>query len=44
MVELLSPQELKWLNDYHAQILSTLSPHLQGPDLEWLKEACAPLS
>lgn len=39
--ELLLPEEIAWLNDYHQQVLTTLSPHLDGEEKEWLKDACA---
>ena len=38
--ELLLPEEIAWLNDYHQQVLTTLSPHLDGEEKEWLKDAC----
>lgn len=40
MVDLLTPQEVKWLNDYHKQVYDALSPHLDGEDLDWLRQAC----
>ena len=39
--ELLLPEEIAWLNDYHQQVLTALSPHLDGEENEWLKGACA---
>jgi Xaa-Pro aminopeptidase len=41
--EMLSPEELAWLNDYHAQVLAKIGPRLQGDDLAWLEKACAPI-
>jgi len=41
--EMLSPEELAWLNDYHAQVVEKIGPRLTGDDLAWLEEACAPL-
>lgn len=38
--ELLLPEEIAWLNDYHQQVLTALSPHLDGEENEWLKGAC----
>ena len=38
-IDLLTPQEIKWLNDYHAKVYDALSPHLDGADLEWLRDA-----
>jgi Xaa-Pro aminopeptidase len=40
---MLSPQELAWLNDYHADVLKKIGPSLTGEDLAWLEAACAPL-
>jgi Xaa-Pro aminopeptidase len=41
--EMLSPQELAWLNAYHAQVVERIGPTLDGDDRAWLEEACAPL-
>jgi len=41
--EMLSPQELNWLDNYHAEVLAKIGPSLSGDDLAWLEEACAPL-
>lgn len=41
---LLTREELKWWDDYHAQVEAILAPQLDGATLVWLKEACAPLS
>jgi len=41
--EMLGPQELAWLNDYHAEVLKRIAPSLAGDDLAWLEAACAPL-
>jgi Xaa-Pro aminopeptidase len=37
----LTPAEKTWLNNYHAQVLATLAPLLEGAELVWLKQACA---
>lgn len=34
---LLTPAEIAWWNDYHAEVRRILSPRLSGPDLEWLQ-------
>ncbi len=39
--DMLEPEELVWLNCYHAHVLAKIGPQLQGADLEWLQEACA---
>jgi Xaa-Pro aminopeptidase len=41
--DLLGAEETAYLNSYHATVLERLSPHLQGDDLRFLQEACAPL-
>lgn len=41
--EMLSPTQLSWLNDYHARVLAEVGPQLEGEELNWLQEACAPL-
>lgn len=40
---LLSADELKWLNLYHRQVFLSLKKYLTKQELEWLKDACAPL-
>ncbi len=40
---LLTADELKWLNHYHRQIFLSLKKYLTKQELEWLKDACAPL-
>jgi Xaa-Pro aminopeptidase len=41
--EMLDPEELVWLNCYHAHVLAKIAPTLTGSDLEWLQKACAPI-
>lgn len=43
LTDLLTPQEVRWLNDYHKTVYDALSPHLDGDDLEWLRKACQPI-
>jgi Xaa-Pro aminopeptidase len=33
---LMRPDEIAWLNDYHAQVRARLAPHLSGVALAWL--------
>jgi Xaa-Pro aminopeptidase len=40
---MLEPEELIWLNCYHAHVLAKIGPNLKGSDLEWLQRACAPI-
>jgi Xaa-Pro aminopeptidase len=42
-VAMLEPEELAWLNCYHAHVLAKIGPQLDGTDLEWLQAACAPI-
>jgi Xaa-Pro aminopeptidase len=41
---LLSPEELRWVDDYHAQVLDVVGPQLDGDVLAWAKEQCKPLA
>jgi Xaa-Pro aminopeptidase len=41
--EMLSPQEIAWLDAYHAEVLAKIGPRLSGGDRDWLEAACAPL-
>ena len=41
--EMLDPEEVIWLNCYHAHVLARIGPTLSGSDLDWLREACAPI-
>lgn len=36
-VELLNEEEKQWLNNYHSDVFSKLSPHLNKKEAEWLK-------
>jgi Xaa-Pro aminopeptidase len=36
--QLLSQQELNWLNSYHTDVYDKLSPHLTADEKAWLKE------
>jgi Xaa-Pro aminopeptidase len=42
-VQMLDPEELIWLNCYHAHVMAKIGPTLSGSDLEWLRQACAPI-
>jgi len=41
--EMLSPRELQWLNDYHAEVVRRIGPGLGAEERSWLEAACAPL-
>ncbi len=40
---MLSPNELAWLNAYHAQVVEKVGARLSGGDRAWLEQACTPL-
>jgi Xaa-Pro aminopeptidase len=42
-VQMLEPEELVWLNCYHAHVMAKIGPTLTGADLDWLQKACAPI-
>ena len=41
ILDMLLPEEIVWLNDYHQRVFDTLSPHLNEEEKTWLREACA---
>ena len=43
-VQLLTDEELQWLNGYHARVYEELSPLLDEAHRLWLQEATAPLA
>ena len=43
-VSLLNSDEVRWWNDYHAQVLDVVGPQLDGEALAWTQKACAPLA
>ncbi|MGN0309995.1 MAG: aminopeptidase P family protein [Bacteroides sp.] len=38
--EMLTAEEVEWLNSYHRTVYEKLSPRLDAETQEWLKEAC----
>jgi Xaa-Pro aminopeptidase len=36
-VSLLRPDEVRWLNDYHASVRARLAPHVEGAARDWLE-------
>lgn len=38
-VSMLLPEEIKWLNDYHREVLTKLSPYLTDDEIKWLEAA-----
>jgi Xaa-Pro aminopeptidase len=41
--QLLSPEELRWLNAYHARVREIIGPELGPADRAWLEAATAPI-
>ena len=41
--DLLTRDELRWWDDYHARVLGIVGPQLEGEAKAWLEEACAGL-
>jgi Xaa-Pro aminopeptidase len=44
-VDLLSADEMNWLDSYHEEVLEKVSPHLDegSPALQWLQQSCKPI-
>jgi len=42
-VELLTPEEICWLDDYHARVAGTLAPLVDAGTRTWLQDATQPL-
>jgi Xaa-Pro aminopeptidase len=35
---MMTPEERRWLNEYHQRVAERLSPYLEGEELEWLSK------
>ncbi|MBR5087279.1 MAG: aminopeptidase P family protein [Muribaculaceae bacterium] len=42
-ISMLSPEEMKQINDYHAMVLERLTPYLNDEEIAWLTEKCKAL-
>lgn len=42
-LELLSREEIEWLNQYHQTVRQKLTPHLSAEESEWLEEKTRPI-
>jgi Xaa-Pro aminopeptidase len=42
--EIMTRDELRWWDEYHAKVLALVGPQLEGDVLAWVTKACAPLS
>jgi Xaa-Pro aminopeptidase len=40
-IDMMSKEEIKWLNDYHKHVYDSLSPYLEKEDVEYLKTVTA---
>lgn len=43
-VALLSPEEIDWLDAYHARVREEIAPQLDEEARAWLEQATAPLA
>ena len=43
LVDMLTPAERDWLNDYHAMVYDRLRPYLDDSDAQWLRERTIPV-
>jgi Xaa-Pro aminopeptidase len=42
-VDLLAPEERRWIDEYHGRVWEIVGPQLESDVLEWLREECRPL-
>lgn len=42
-IELLTKEEVNWINAYHQRVFEALSPFLNPEELKWLENKCEPL-
>jgi Xaa-Pro aminopeptidase len=42
--DLMTSDEVAWLNAYHARVWSEIGPLVSGETQVWLQQACAPLA
>lgn len=42
-LDMMKPDEIQWLNDYHQRIFTEISPMLSEEEATWLKEKTAPV-
>ena len=43
-LSIMTPDEIKWVNDYHAMVRSRLTPLLSAEEAAWLKAKTEPLA
>ncbi len=39
--EMMTPEEVAYLNTYHKKVCDELSPYLEGEEKEWLNRQCS---
>jgi Xaa-Pro aminopeptidase len=44
VTDLMTAEEIAWLDAYHARVLAEIGPMVDGEVLGWLEAACAPLA
>ncbi len=44
VVDMLTIDERRWIDAYHARVLREIGPQLEGENLQWLQDACSQLS
>ena len=42
--EIMTRDELRWWDDYHAKVLAVIGPQLEGDAKAWLEDACVGLT
>jgi Xaa-Pro aminopeptidase len=42
VLDMMTQEEIEWLNAYHQRVFDTLSPHLSDEENSWLRMATAP--
>ena len=42
VLEMMTPEEIEWLNAYHQHVFDTLSPYLSDEENRWLRRVTAP--
>ena len=41
VLDMMTSEEIEWLNAYHQRVFDILSPHLSSEESAWLREACS---
>jgi Xaa-Pro aminopeptidase len=42
--DMLTKEELKWINSYHQKVFEVLAPHLNDEEIQWLRNETAELN